>query len=338
MKKQKTQLIIILVVLAVMVAAYFALSAHNKKVAEDQLTDDYTILTMDTTTINEVKVTKTTKTEVGTTTDVAVEGASDEAADAAEGASDSATEETSAADSATDATVEEVTDVDATEGASEAVAETASEGTSTETAEAVEGTQTADAADGTSDAEAVEPTYEYTSEVAYDLVLENGAWVLASDKTVELDQDSITYLLSSLASVTSNKEIAGVTDFAQYGLDHPSLTIEVTKNDGTKTTIYIGDYNSVSSLYYARIGDSANVYMINSTLSSSFGVDASSFAKVDATQSTMGTSTGITGVDIDAGAASSAAAAQDASAESSVAEGASDDATENASQDASQAQ
>ena len=319
MKKQKTQLIIILVVLAVMVAAYFALSAHNKKVAEDQLTDDYTILTMDTTTINEVKVTKTTKTEVGTATDVAVEGASD-----------SATEETSAADSATDATVEEVTDVDATEGASEAVAETASEGTSTETVETAEGTQTADATDGTSDAaaEAVEPTYEYTSEVAYDLVLENGAWVLASDKTVELDQDSITYLLSSLASVTSNKEIAGVTDFAQYGLDHPSLTIEVTKNDGTKTTIYIGDYNSVSSLYYARIGDSANVYMINSTLSSSFGVDASSFAKVDATQSTMGTSTGITGVDIDAGAASSAAA-QDASA------GSSDDATADVSQDAS---
>ena len=338
MKKQKTQLIIILVVLAVMVAAYFALSAHNKKVAEDQLTDDYTILTMDTTTINEVKVTKTTKTEVGTTTDVAVEGASDEAADAAEGASDPATEETSAADSATDATVEEVTDVDATEGASEAVAETASEGTSTETAEAVEGTQTADAADGTSDAEAVEPTYEYTSEVAYDLVLENGAWVLASDKTVELDQDSITYLLSSLASVTSNKEIAGVTDFAQYGLDHPSLTIEVTKNDGTKTTIYIGDYNSVSSLYYARIGDSANVYMINSTLSSSFGVDASSFAKVDAAGSTTETSAGITGVDIDAGAASSAAASQDASVESSATEGTSDDATENASQDASQAQ
>lgn len=332
MKKQKTQLIIILVVLAVMVAAYFALSAHNKKVAEDQLTDDYTILTMDTTTINEVKVTKTTKTEVGTATDVAVEGASDEAADAAEGASDSATEETSAADSATDATVEEVTDVDAAEGVSEAVAETASEGASTETVETAEGTQqTADATDGTSDAaaEAVEPTYEYTSEVAYDLVLENGAWVLASDKTVELDQDSITYLLSSLASVTSNKEIAGVTDFAQYGLDHPSLTIEVTKNDGTKTTIYIGDYNSVSSLYYARIGDSANVYMINSTLSSSFGVDASSFAKVDAAGSTTETSTGITGVDIDAGAASSAAAAQDASA------GSSDDATADVSQDAS---
>ncbi len=326
MKKQKTQLIIILVVLAVMVAAYFALSAHNKKVAEDQLTDDYTILTMDTTTINEVKVTKTTKTEVGTATD------------AAEGASDSATEETSVADSATDATVEEVTDVDAAEGASEAVAETASEGASTETVETAEGTQqTADATDGTSDvaAEAVEPTYEYTSEVAYDLVLENGAWVLASDKTVELDQDSITYLLSSLASVTSNKEIAGVTDFAQYGLDHPSLTIEVTKNDGTKTMIYIGDYNSVSSLYYARIGDSANVYMINSTLSSSFGVDASSFAKVDADGSTTETSTGITGVDVDAGAASSAAAAQDASAESSATEGTSDDATENASQDAS---
>ena len=48
MKKQKTQLIIILVVLAVMVASYFALSAHNKKVVEDEATDDYTLLTLDT--------------------------------------------------------------------------------------------------------------------------------------------------------------------------------------------------------------------------------------------------------------------------------------------------
>jgi hypothetical protein len=141
-------------------------------------------------------------------------------------------------------------------------------------------------------------------------VLENGAWYLASDKSLEVDQDSVASLISKVATVTSNKEIAGVTDFAQYGLDHPSLSIEITLNDGTKTNIYVGDYNSVSSLYYARIGDSANVYMITATLSTSFGVEGSSFEKVDSSASTVETSAGITGVDIDASAASSAAAAQ----------------------------
>ena len=281
MKKQKTQLIIILVVLAVMVASYFALSAHNKKVVEDEATDDYTLLTLDTTKISEIKVTKTTKTEVTNEADSAADGTS--ANDA--GAEASNTEDTSSSAAAGDS-------ADTT--ASEAL--TADAAATTDAA--VEGTSTA------------EPVYEYSSEVAYDLVLENGAWYLASDKSLEVDQDSVASLISKVANVTSNKEIAGVTDFAQYGLDHPSLSIEITLNDGTKTTIYVGDYNSVSSLYYARIGDSANVYMITATLSTSFGVEGSSFEKVDSSASTVETSAGITGVDIDASAASSAAAAQ----------------------------
>ncbi|WP_027218388.1 DUF4340 domain-containing protein [Butyrivibrio fibrisolvens] len=277
MKKQKTQLIIILVVLAVMVASYFALSAHNKKVVEDEATDDYTLLTLDTTKISEIKVTKTTKTEV-------TNGA------------DSAAEETSAVDAGADASnTEDTTDDAATEDSADAADAT--------TDSALEDAS----AEGTS---AAEPVYEYSSEVAYDLVLENGAWYLASDKSLEVDQDSIASLISKVATVTSNKEIEGVTDFAQYGLDHPSLSIEITLNDGTKTTIYVGDYNSVSSLYYARIGDSANVYMITATLSTSFGVEGSSFEKVDSSASTVETSAGITDVDIDASAASSAAAAQ----------------------------
>ena len=286
MKKQKTQLIIILVVLAVMVASYFALSAHNKKVVEDEATDDYTLLTLDTTKISEIKVTKTTKTEVTNGVDSAADGTS--ANDA--GAEASNTEDTSssaAAGDSADTTASEALTADAA-----ATTDAAAEGTS---------------AEGTS---AAEPVYEYSSEVAYDLVLENGAWYLASDKSLEVDQDSVASLISKVANVTSNKEIAGVTDFAQYGLDHPSLSIEITLNDGTKTTIYVGDYNSVSSLYYARIGDSANVYMITATLSTSFGVEGSSFEKVDSSASTVETSAGITDVDIDASAASSAAAAQ----------------------------
>lgn len=291
MKKQKTQLIIILVVLAVMVASYFALSAHNKKVVEDEATDDYTLLTLDTTKISEIKVTKTTKTEVTNEVDSAADGTS--ANDA--GAEASNTEDTSssaAAGDSADTTASEALTADAAATTDAATEGASAEGTS------VEGTSTA------------EPVYEYSSEVAYDLVLENGAWYLASDKSLEIDQDSVASLISKVANVTSNKEIAGVTDFAQYGLDHPSLSIEITLNDGTKTTIYVGDYNSVSSLYYARIGDSANVYMITATLSTSFGVEGSSFEKVDSSASTVETSAGITGVDIDASAASSAAAAQ----------------------------
>ena len=297
MKKQKTQLIIILVVLAVMVASYFALSAHNKKVVEDEATDDYTLLTLDTTKISEITGTKTTKTEVTNEVDSAADGTSANDA-SAEASNTEDTSSSAAAGDSADTTASEALTADAAATTDAAVEGTSSaEGTSAE-GTSVEGTSTA------------EPVYEYSSEVAYDLVLENGAWYLASDKSLEVDQDSVASLISKVANVTSNKEIAGVTDFAQYGLDHPSLSIEITLNDGTKTTIYVGDYNSVSSLYYARIGDSANVYMITATLSTSFGVEGSSFEKVDSSASTVETSAGITGVDIDASAASSAAAAQ----------------------------
>lgn len=312
MKKQKTQLIIILVVLAVMVASYFALSAHNKKVVEDEATDDYTLVTIDTTKISEIKVTKTTKTEVTVSADSASEESSvTDSANADAEASN--TEDTNTEDALTGDATEATESATVVEGASE---ETAASETAATTVAATE------------QASAAEPVYEYTSEVAYDLVLENGTWYLASDKSLAIDQDIVASLIAKAATVTSNKEIAGVTDFAQYGLDHPSLTIEITLNDGTKTTIYVGDYNSVSSLYYARIGDSANVYMITATLSTSFGVDGSSFQKVDSSASTVETSAGITGVDIDASAASSAAAAQ-------ATEDASTDASTDATVDAS---
>ena len=275
-----------------MVASYFALSAHNKKVVEDEATDDYTLLTLDTTKISEIKVTKTTKTEVTNEVDSAADGTSANDA-SAEASNTEDTSSSAAAGDSADTTASEALTADAA-----ATTDAAVEGTSSAEGTSVEGTSTA------------EPVYEYSSEVAYDLVLENGAWYLASDKSLEVDQDSVASLISKVANVTSNKEIAGVTDFAQYGLDHPSLSIEITLNDGTKTTIYVGDYNSVSSLYYARIGDSANVYMITATLSTSFGVEGSSFEKVDSSASTVETSAGITGVDIDASAASSAAAAQ----------------------------
>ena len=308
MKKQKTQLITILVVLAVMVAAYFALSAHNKKVEEDEATDDYTILTMDTSTITEVKLTTTTATEVVDTDDTLTDDS--ESADDSENADDS------------EETLDESDDSTQTDSDSE--------------------DSSADSSSSALDEEEDEVTYEYSSEVTYDLLLEDGTWYLAQDKSLSIDQDTVETLLANLESVTSNKEIADVTDFDQYGLEHPAYTIDVTTSDGTTTSIYLGDYNSVSSLYYVRIGDSSNVYLITSTLKTAFNVDASSFETVDSSDesddASSETSTGITDVDIDADAASAALSSEETtdSVSEETTDSVSEETTDTSSEEASE--
>ena len=56
MKKQKIQLIIIIVLLVVFVGGYFGLKKYNKVKDEEASTDSYEVLTLDESTINEINI------------------------------------------------------------------------------------------------------------------------------------------------------------------------------------------------------------------------------------------------------------------------------------------
>lgn len=228
MKKQKIQLIVILAVLVLAIASYFLLSHYNKKTEEDESTDDYTILTVDTTDVTEIKVTSEE------------EAASDTAADAASASTEAASTDDASADTgSTDAAALSSTDA--------------------------------------------EPVYEEKD--VLDLVNDGDTWYLASDKSLNLDQTSVKSMLADVEKMTSDKQITNVTDFDQYGLDHPSLTIVVTTSDGTDNTIRIGDYNESAGMYYVRINDDTEVYLIDSTLNTAFNIDSSTLVSTDSSDS-----------------------------------------------------
>ncbi len=66
MKKQKIQLIIIIVLLVVFVGGYFGLKKYNKVKDEEASTDSYEVLTLDESTINEINIVTTTDSDTAT--------------------------------------------------------------------------------------------------------------------------------------------------------------------------------------------------------------------------------------------------------------------------------
>lgn len=166
MKKQKLQLIIIIVLLVALIAGYFGLRHYNKAEENKEATDTYTALSLDDTAITDIKVT--------------------------------------------------------------------------------------------------------SAESSYELAKEDSTWVLTSDKTVNIDQDMVTTMLSNVNSITANDKIDDVTDYDQYGLKDADISIVLTNSDGSSKTILIGDYCDSESRYYCRIDDDTTVYLVAGALRSAF--------------------------------------------------------------------
>ena len=108
------------------------------------------------------------------------------------------------------------------------------------------------------------------SETSYNLKKEDDTWKFADNADAKVKESNVSTMTSDLAEITGDNEIADVTDFAQYGLDDPQLTIHFALSDGTSHTIKIGDKNSTISRYYLQVDDSTTIYTVTSTLYTAF--------------------------------------------------------------------
>ena len=226
MKKQKMQLIIILVLLAVFAAGYFGLKHYNKVQDDKASKDTYTVLTLDKSAITEMKITNTNG------------------------------------------------DID--------------------------------------------------------LVKKDDTWVLASDESQKLDQDTISTMLEDVEKITANNKIDKVTDFDQYGLKTPSITVTVTTSDGKQTVVNLGSYSEAASRYYCRIGEDTTVYLVASEIDTAFNKSSSDLAAQSSADSSSSASDGLVNSTI-AGSDDSEAASTTASADASAASDVSDAADTGAS-------
>lgn len=95
-------------------------------------------------------------------------------------------------------------------------------------------------------------------------------WLYDGDTSLDLDEDSITSMLSAVSNLTTEEALEEYDSLSDYGLDTPSNTITVTTANGT-ITLLAGNQNEITNSYYMMTGDSDTVYLISTDLNSTFG-------------------------------------------------------------------
>lgn len=92
-------------------------------------------------------------------------------------------------------------------------------------------------------------------------------WNYKEDSNFPVDSTILDSMVSALSRITSTKKIESVEDYAQYGLDEPACTINVTA--GTDNQLCIGDETGLGGERYLTNGD-GNVYLVDAGIIDSF--------------------------------------------------------------------
>ena len=84
-------------------------------------------------------------------------------------------------------------------------------------------------------------------------------WLYDDDEAFPVDEEAITQLLEQFQAFSAAFIITDVEDYAQYGLDDPLCTIDLTAGEDSYQ-ILLGDYSTMDSQRYVSFGD-GNVYL-----------------------------------------------------------------------------
>ena len=75
-----------------------------------------------------------------------------------------------------------------------------------------------------------------------DLVKANGKWRMTQPKPLAADQDAAGGMVSTLANLSADKLVEDkATDLKAYGLDMPTLDVQVVRKDGKNDRLLIVD-------------------------------------------------------------------------------------------------
>ena len=98
-----------------------------------------------------------------------------------------------------------------------------------------------------------------------------GKWQMTAPKEYGVDQDTASQLVSSVASVTSDRVVEDkASDLSQYGLNAPSLEVTVTTKDGKSKKLLIGDDTPTGSGAYVALAGDPRVFTIASYTKTGF--------------------------------------------------------------------
>ena len=96
---------------------------------------------------------------------------------------------------------------------------------------------------------------------------DNGKWRMTEPQPLPADQDAVNGIATALASLNADKVIEeNATDLKPYGLDIPTLDVEVARKDGKTDHLLIGDDTPTGSGAYAKLAGDNKVVTVASSV------------------------------------------------------------------------
>lgn len=113
---------------------------------------------------------------------------------------------------------------------------------------------------------------------AIELSRQDGQWHITGPKPLGADQQSVSSVLSTLASLTADRLIEDkATDLAPYGLTAPSIAVDITQKGNKTQKLLVGDSTPVGNASYAALASDSRVFTIPSYSKSAIDKTLSDF-------------------------------------------------------------
>jgi hypothetical protein len=94
---------------------------------------------------------------------------------------------------------------------------------------------------------------------------ENGKWRMTAPQALPADQDAAGSMVSALANLNADKVVEEkAADLKAYGLDRPTLDVQIVRKDGKTDHLLIGDDTLNGSGAYAKLANDAKVVTVGS--------------------------------------------------------------------------
>lgn len=104
-------------------------------------------------------------------------------------------------------------------------------------------------------------------------------WYYTADKDFPLCQSYPKTVADAMGQLNADRELEDADALEEYGLDHPTYTVTLTDEDGTVTTIKVG--NATGNDYYATVDDTEKVYTIPATSLDDIQTELDQIAQLD---------------------------------------------------------
>ena len=90
-------------------------------------------------------------------------------------------------------------------------------------------------------------------------------WQITKPQPLPADQDSVTSIVSTVSSLTSDRLIEDkASDLATYGLNQPVLVVTLTRKDGKSDKLLLGDDTPTGGGVFAKLENDPRVFTVGS--------------------------------------------------------------------------